>query len=132
MTTKKCPECNKGTLQHKAVIHTENVGDVKVTDETVSVFVCDTCGEYDLTVDELSRYQCRAAALVLRDGRFVNKDVVQYARKALGLQQIDLAKLIGKPLENVSQWETGDMQISRTEQMALVALLETSNQKRQI
>jgi putative zinc finger/helix-turn-helix YgiT family protein len=122
--TKKCPECGEGTLRRTVVTHVETVGGITVNDATAFALACDRCGEYDLTGDELAGYQRRAAALVLRDGRLVTKEVVRYARKALGLRQVDLGALLDKSPENVSRWETGDVRIPRAEQVALIALLD--------
>ena len=124
----RCPECGEGTLRRRAVTHVETVGGIKVKDGTALVLACDRCGEYDLTGDELAGYQRRAAALVLRDGRLVNKDVVRYARKALGLRQVDLGELLDKSPENISRWENGEVRIPRAEQVALIALLDAQEQ----
>jgi putative zinc finger/helix-turn-helix YgiT family protein len=121
---KKCPECGQGTLRRTVVTHVETVGGIKVNDGTAFGLACDRCGEYDLTGDELAGYQRRAAALVLRDRRLVTKDVVRYARKALGLRQVDLGALLDKSPENISRWETGEVRIPRAEQVALIALLD--------
>jgi DNA-binding transcriptional regulator YiaG len=123
---KKCPDCSRGTLHARPVDHLEIVGKVKVTDATSFALVCDECGEYDLTADELAGYQRRAAAIVLRDGRFVKGDVVRYARKALGLRQVDLATLLHKSPENISRWETGEIDIPRAEQLAITACLDAA------
>lgn len=123
---KKCPDCSRGTLRHGAVDHVEIVGTVKVTDATGLALVCDGCGEYDLTADDLAGYQRRAAALVLRNGRFVNGNVVRYARKALGLRQVDLGVLLHKSPENISRWETGEIAIPRAEQLAITACLDAA------
>jgi DNA-binding transcriptional regulator YiaG len=121
--SRKCPECG-GKLVGRAVKHVEKVGPATVTDGTGVVSVCEACGEYDLSAEQLSGYERRAAALVLRDGAHVDGQVVRYARKALGLRQEELATLLACRGETVSRWETEAIEIPRTEQLALVALLD--------
>jgi DNA-binding transcriptional regulator YiaG len=123
---KHCPDCSRGTLRRRTVDHVENVGKVKVRDTTAFALVCDECGDYDLAANDLAAYQRRAAAIVLRDGRFVKGAVVRYARKALGLRQVDLAVLLHKSAENISRWETGDIEIPRAEQLAVMACLDAA------
>jgi putative zinc finger/helix-turn-helix YgiT family protein len=130
--TRKCPECGREALSRKTVTHVATVGGVKVTDATASALVCSACGKYDLWADELAGYERRAAIAVLRDGRAVDGDVVRFARKALGLRQIDLAEILQKSPENISRWETGDIAIPRAEQLALVALLESGGSRVEI
>jgi len=106
------------------VQHTEKVGAAIVIDGTAMVAVCEACGEYDLSVDQLAGYERRAAALVLRDGRHASGAVVRYGRKALGLRQEELAKLLECVVETISRWENDKVEIGRAEQLAIVALLD--------
>lgn len=104
--------------------HVEHVGDVKVKDSTSFAWQCQSCGECDLSLDDLAGYERRATALVLRDGHHVNGSSIRSARKALGLRQADLAILLGCEPETVSRWETGSRPMPRAEQLAVVALLD--------
>jgi DNA-binding transcriptional regulator YiaG len=108
--------------------HTQRVGAVAVHDATAFAWQCTQCGEVDLSLEDLAGYERRAAALVLRDGRHVNGDVLRAARKALDLRQADLAALLGCQPETISRWETGAMSMPRAEQLALVALLDGTEQ----
>ncbi len=108
--------------------HTQRVGSVAVHDATAFAWQCKKCGEVDIPLEDLAGYERRAAALVLRDGRHVNGDVFKAARKALDLRQVDLAALLGCKPETISRWETGAMSMPRAEQLALVALLDGTEQ----
>ena len=108
--------------------HVQRVGSVSVHDATAFAWQCKVCGEVDLALDELAGYERRAAALVLRDGRHVNGEVLRAARKALDLRQTDLASLLECKPETISRWETGTMSMPRAEQLALVALLDGAEQ----
>jgi DNA-binding transcriptional regulator YiaG len=111
-------------MQWRVRHQVQQIGDVAVHDSTAFAWQC-KCGECDLALDELAGYERRAAALVLRDGRHVNGNVVRAARKALDLRQAVLLEC--KP-ETISRWETGAMSMPRAEQLALVALLEGTEQ----
>jgi putative zinc finger/helix-turn-helix YgiT family protein len=118
-----CPECG-GPVVIKKYRHVENVGGVKVNDETAIRPYCTHCGNVDLTLSELAGYERRAAALVLDKVSRANGAMLRYARKALGITQAELAKLIGHEPETISRWETDKRPIERAEQLALVALLD--------
>jgi DNA-binding transcriptional regulator YiaG len=102
----------------------ENIGGVKVSDETGLMPQCTRCKNVDLTLDQLAGYERRAAALVLGKAQQANGTMLRYARKALGVTQAELAKLIGHEPETVSRWENDKRPIERAEQLALVALLD--------
>lgn len=118
-----CPECG-GPVVIKKYRHVENVGRVKVNDETAIRPFCTQCGNVDLTLNDLAGYERRAAALVLDKIPRANGAMLRYARKALGITQAELAKLIGHEPETISRWETDKRPIERAEQLALVALLD--------
>ena len=63
MTTKKTCEC-KGTLVRRRYKHVQDVAGVKVSDESGLARVCSACGEATLSMEELSRYERAAAAMV--------------------------------------------------------------------
>lgn len=104
--------------------HTTRVGKTKVTDGTVAIQYCEKCNNLDLTSQQLTGYERRAAAVVLRDGRNVDGAVLKYARKALGLKQTELASVLQCKPETLSRWETGSSTMPRAEQLALAGLLE--------
>jgi DNA-binding transcriptional regulator YiaG len=95
-----------------------------VTDATGQVLTCSKCGDVELSLKDLAGYQRRAAAIVIRDAKRIDGAVVRYARKALGLRQVDLAELLECAAETVSRWETDDLEMPRASQLALVAILD--------
>lgn len=107
--------------------HTEQVGRLKVTDGTGMRWVCPSCEEVLLSLDAHARYERRAAAAVLREGRHVDGAVLKYARRALGLRQARLAQLIEYQAETLSKWENDREPIPRATQLAIAALLEGVN-----
>lgn len=119
----KCYACG-GDLDLRPHVHEEDVGGVVVRDGSTMLPTCTRCGEVLIPGRDLSMYELRAAALVLREGRRVNGEVLRYARKALGLRQADLAKLLGLGSEWISRWETGSTAATRSNQLAIVALLD--------
>ena len=126
MSTKSlqtCPECG-GSVVVKKYRHVESVGGIKVSDETALMPQCVECGNVDLTLEQLAGYERRAAALVLQNVLHARGSTVRYARKALGLTQSELAKLLDCRSEEVSRWETEKVPIQRSEQLAIVALLD--------
>jgi len=118
-----CPEC-EGAMVMRNYKHTEDVGKWRVTDGTGRVWQCSKCGEPELSLRMLAGYQRRAAAIVLREANPIDGSVTRYARKALGLRQTDLAGLLGYAPETLSRWETGDAEMPRTAQLALIAILD--------
>ena len=123
MKTMTC-ECG-GPLKHEPYRHVQDVAGVKVTDGRGFVRVCGACRKATLTMDELSKYERAASAIVFRDAPTrVTGDTVKFARKALGMTQTALGDAIGCRSETVSRWEHGHDAIPRAEQLAIVALLD--------
>jgi len=121
----KCVECG-ARMANRGYEHVEKVGKYKVKDATAFAMQCtsEKCGEVELTLNELAGYQRRAAAVVLREAPEVDGTIVKYARRALGMKQVDLAEQIGCAAETLSRWETGSLAIQRAEQLAIVAVLD--------
>ncbi|MFO0646574.1 MAG: helix-turn-helix domain-containing protein [Polyangiales bacterium] len=120
-----CPECG-ARMQLKKHEREGRVGSFKVIDSGCMASVCESCGVVDMTLDDLQRFERRAARIVLLDRPDAGGDVYKYARKALGLRQVDLARMLGVEPETVSRWENGHVAMPRAEQLALVALLDVS------
>ncbi len=117
-----CPECGADmTLKNHE--HEERVGGYKVRDPSGMAYVCVSCGAADLSLEGLQEYERRAARVVLLDRPDAGGAVYKYARKALGLRQVDLAALLKVEPETVSRWENDQRPMPRAEQLALVALL---------
>jgi DNA-binding transcriptional regulator YiaG len=119
----RCEACGSA-LKMLGYKHVEQVGRIKVTDQTALVPQCAGCKSVTLSLGDLAGYERRAAALVLRDGRHVDGDVIRHARKTLGLRQAELAVLLQCTPETISRWENGANPMRRAEQLALVALLD--------
>src|SRR5579883_809135 len=119
-----CAACG-GRMVHQAYEHIEKVGKYKVKDATAFALRCvnEKCGEVELSLAELAGYQRRAAAVVLREAPEVDGAVMKYARRALGMKQVDLAACIGCQPETLSRYETGT-QVPRAVQLAVVAVLD--------
>lgn len=120
----KCIECESTNVQPQAVKHVEHVGSVRVVDGTGFADVCLDCGAYSITAEQLSGYERRAAALVLREIQAPTGAMMKYARKALGLRQKELAILLGTVPETLSRWENDQRPIPQAEKLALLCLLE--------
>lgn len=118
-----CYTCG-AELELRHHVHEEDVGGVVVRDGSTMMPICVNCGEVAISANAKNMYELRAAALVLRDGRRVNGDVLRYARKALGLRQTDLARILEVGAEWISRWETGGAMATRSHQLAIVALLD--------
>ena len=120
---KRCFNC-KGRLVRSPNVHVEDVGGVKVTDATQYALKCEKCGDVFLSAHQLQEYELRAAALVLRDGRFVKGAVVRYARHAIGLREFDLAIIFDYDTETIYLWELDAQKVSRRDMLALAGLLD--------
>lgn len=121
----KCYAC-EGELELRHHVHEEDVGGVLVRNSATMAPTCTACGEVVLSARDLSMHELRAAALVLRDGHRVNGEVLRYARKALGLRQSDLGRLLDLGTEWISRWENSGANATRAHQLAIVALLDAT------
>lgn len=120
--SKTCPECGS-----ELRAHVETVGRFTVEDGTVSgtrVCASQACGwGPDLRGDVLQGFELRAARLVLLERQDADGAVYRFARKAMGLRQVDVAALLDVAPETVSRWETDAKTMERATQLALAALL---------
>lgn len=80
--------------------------------------------EWGLTSEELGRLELQAASVVLSRSEGVGGHELRFARKALGLSQGELGKLLGVALETVCRWETGSEDLSAVVRLAVLHLLE--------
>lgn len=105
----RCPRCivagRSPTMVRRGYTHVTKVGGFTVTDSSGKVATCKACGEVSLSSGELSRYEQRAARLILMEGTQVNGAVLRYARKALGLRQKDLAEFLQRNEQQISRDE---------------------------
>jgi DNA-binding transcriptional regulator YiaG len=100
----KCPNCN-ARMNPRGYTHVTRIGALTVKDGTGMAPTCDACGEASLSTEQLAGYERRAAKVVLTEGGKVSGDVLKFARKALGMRQTDLAKILGTNDPQVSRWE---------------------------
>jgi DNA-binding transcriptional regulator YiaG len=103
--------------------HITRVGRYKVEDGT-RFAALDEEATVDLTLAELAGYERRAAKTVLLDVPAVEGDVLKFARKALGLKQVELAAILDVTAETISRWETGADSFKRPVQLAYAQLLD--------
>jgi DNA-binding XRE family transcriptional regulator len=118
-----CVHCG-GEAKHQQFTHVEEFSGVKVSDPRAQAYVCGKCGEAEISLEQLSKLQRRAAAIALRDLSAVNGGVLKYARKSAGLRQSDLGKLLNLAPETISRAETGEGNIEKTLQMAMLSILQ--------
>lgn len=121
MKKKSCPECG-GSLTVRSDALEIDVAGHRVKDPSLPVPVCDECGAYVLTQEELEESERRAALVVLSDIAAPSGKVLRFARKALGLRQVDLARALDTNPETVSRWEA-DEHIGRQTSLAVAHLL---------
>ena len=103
--------------------HTTLVGCRKVTDVSAMVPQCDKCGAVPLDLDALGSYERRAALAVMVETKDVGGPELRFARKALGLRQKDLARVLGCSPHQVSRWENSET-IDMRLRLVVAALIE--------
>lgn len=106
-----------------AYTHETQVGRFRVIDAGLAAPRALRDGTRASSADELARLELRAASTVLHDVERVTGEELRFARKALGLRQLDLAALLDVRHETVSRWETGAEEFPRQSQLAVLALL---------
>ena len=121
-STNACSTCG-GRMALRGYEHVEKVGKYKVKDATAPALQCAKCDDVELTLEQLAGYQRRAAAVALREAPEIDGPMVKYARRALGMKQVELAEHIGCAPETLSRYETGT-QIPRQVKLAIVAVLD--------
>lgn len=81
-------------------------------------------GTSGITSEELARLERRAAVAVLSEVHEVEGSELKFARKALGVSQPALARLLGVTPETVCRWEASKEPFKRQTQLAVLRLLE--------
>jgi DNA-binding transcriptional regulator YiaG len=123
---KTCVKCG-GNLKSAVYVHEVTVGGHKVSNGGQMAPKCVSCGEQYISAKALGRLELVAAQLVLFERRDrVNGAVVRYARKAMGLRQTDLARMLGVRAETISEWETKTDSVSVATALALHDLVSRS------
>lgn len=121
MSNKACPKCG-GKLVTRAETIEVDVAGVKVRDGGLMLPVCEKCGEYVISEEDLAETERRAALTVLGEVAGPSGKMLKFARKAIGLRQGDLARALGVAPETVSRWEANE-HIDRTVSLAMAQLL---------
>lgn len=123
---KTCVKCG-GNLKSAVYAHEANVGGHKVVNRGQMAPKCAKCGEQYISAKTLARLELRAVRLVLSERRDkVNGAVVRYARKAMGLRQTDLARMLDVRSETISEWESKTDPVSVATALALHDLVSRS------
>jgi DNA-binding transcriptional regulator YiaG len=76
-----------------------------------------------LSAEQVSTLERRAVITVLREVELVGGPELKFARKVLGLRQVELAEHLGVAPETVSRWETGAEDFKRPIQLAICDLV---------
>ena len=122
-----CSKCDV-TFVLADYVHHAKVGPYQVSDGTRQAWQCPECGAPDLSSTDVGRYERRAAETVLRKVPNVKGGALGFARRAMGLKQVELAELLGVEEAAISRWENDRESIPKQTQLAVVALLDGFDQ----
>lgn len=100
----RCKRCGSET-KFRRVPHTVLVADVELAGELVKE-VCPRCAQEELTVEELSRFELRAAAVLVQHGVCTGA-AARFARRVLRMSPFELAALFDIDAGAVMRWEMG-------------------------
>jgi len=116
-----CIECGANLTMRTHKKRTR-VGRYNVEDSSARVPVC-TEGHAEISLDELSEYERRAAIVVLSEAAEIGGAEIRFARKSAGLIQARLAAMLDVAPETVSRWENDHEPISRVSRLALLSVV---------
>lgn len=102
--------------------HITKVGRYSVRDTARTLKLSD--GAPGISYEEAGRLELRAVATVLSRVDLVGGAELKFARKAMGLRQPELARMLGVTTETVCRWETGSEPFKRQTQLAVLRLVE--------
>ena len=119
----KCHECNGENFERRAVELTTQVGQHVVADRSVSRPVCLQCGAFTLPASTLETVELRAALVAFSEAPQATGGMLRFARKALGLTQVELAERIAASSESVSRWEREERPMEPWVPLAILALV---------
>lgn len=120
--TTTCPKCGK-PMPTKAVEVVLGTGKCPTRDKSVRAPKCDSCDYYELSQQQLEDAELRTAVVLLHDYRTIYGNELKYVRKALGLKQVELVKILDVKPETLCRLEKGEEAISRTTHLALERLV---------
>ncbi len=119
----KCHNCNGENFTTRTVEVTTRIGSHKVIDGSVRRPVCDNCGEYTLPSTTLEKIELRAAIVALSDAEQATGAMIRFARKALGMTQVEFAGALDATGESVSRWEREERPMEKWVPIAVKGLL---------
>ncbi len=75
-------------------------------------FVCETCEDSQVSIQELVSVDLRIAAWLAQNGASDGASF-RFMRKTIGMRALDLGSLLGVEPETISRWETGKQPVDR-------------------
>ena len=123
----QCFECNTEMVFGTHPIETQ-VGRHVVVNGSVPHERCPNCGYYELDARAAELLELCAAHVALHDAKDLDPAALKFARKALGLSQVELAKKLGLTQETISRHETGALPAGPEYTYALAGLLSYEDQ----
>src|SRR5690349_17652022 len=117
-----CIRC--GESETTPAVHTfrRTIGGCSFTAKA-EVTACAACGEVDVPVSAIVAFDRAVAEDLARRGP-VSGESFRFIRKAIPLQPIELARMLGVTIETVNRWEAGrrDMDLAAWLVVATIAL----------
>ncbi len=128
MKKRTCKECGAvGSYERKRHELMVQVGRRLVSTKLVSFDRCSSCGYDEIPAHDYAMIELRAALAVLLapKGIEVGGPELRFARRAMGLRQIDLAAKLDVAPETISRWETEAAEPAQYYRTALAGLLQS-------
>lgn len=122
MNAHPCLECGE-PLTVRAHKERTRVGRYTVEDDSTHAPVCPN-GHAEVSLEELAGFERRAAVVVLSEAAGIGGAEIRFARKAMGLTGVRLARLLEVQPETVSRWENDKDKILRVSRLALLAIVK--------
>lgn len=85
----------------------------KFTVYGIERYVCDTCGNSEMSVQSAEKLSKNLAQQYAHAHGLLSPEEIKLARKSMGLTQKEFEKLIGVSSPTASRWESGAMQQSK-------------------
>jgi DNA-binding transcriptional regulator YiaG len=120
MTT--CPECKTEMVSGAHPIEVQ-VGQHVAESRSIIHERCPSCGYYELDAQVNCLLELDSIQVVLHDIKDLDPRALKFARKALGLTQKDLARVLDSSQETVSRYETGALMAPTEYRYALLGLV---------
>jgi DNA-binding transcriptional regulator YiaG len=118
-----CYACKGTNFKRQPIELVIRVGSHDVVDRSMSLPVCQSCGEYVIPADKHENAELRAALVALSDAPNTTGEMLKYARKALGFTQIEFAEQLSTTGESISRWEREERPMEPWVKLAALALI---------